>query len=90
MSEAVVRSPSQLCGTKEAYINFTLARLERDYRLNRHCEGIGWGSWKSVEVDLEKHHSFMRAARSSCSYLPCGASGTRSTAVKPQPSPRCG
>lgn len=41
MSEAAVRSPSQLCAAKEAYINFTLARLERDYRLNRHCEGIG-------------------------------------------------
>lgn len=41
MSEAVVRSPSQLRAAKEAYINFTLARLERDYRLNGHCEGIG-------------------------------------------------
>lgn len=41
MSEAVVRTPSQLSAVKEAYIDFTLACLERDYRLNRHCGGIG-------------------------------------------------
>lgn len=41
MSEAVVRSPFQLCAAKEAYINFTLTRLKRDYGLNRHCEDIG-------------------------------------------------